>query len=78
MLSKDWDINIAEREAEFRDDLRAASGIGKRRRKVGHRRSYLRVLTKSGAPGTERARYWPRTLSTSPSYDWAGKPGVRR
>ncbi|EKM76639.1 hypothetical protein AGABI1DRAFT_122552 [Agaricus bisporus var. burnettii JB137-S8] len=35
MLSKDWDINIAERDAEFRDDLRAASGIGKRRRKKG-------------------------------------------
>ncbi|KAJ3569113.1 hypothetical protein NP233_g5266 [Leucocoprinus birnbaumii] len=35
MLSRDWDINIAEREAEFRDDLRAASGIGKRRRKKG-------------------------------------------
>jgi len=34
MLSRDWDINIAEKEAEFRDDLRAASGIGKRRRKV--------------------------------------------
>ncbi len=34
MLAKDWDINIAEREAEFRDDLRAASGVGKRRRKV--------------------------------------------
>ncbi|KAL9710688.1 transcription factor TFIIIC subunit tfc4 [Leucoagaricus gongylophorus] len=35
MLSRDWDINIAEKEAEFRDDLRAASGIGKRRRKKG-------------------------------------------
>lgn len=34
MLSRDWDIDIAEKEAEFRDDLRAASGIGKRRRKV--------------------------------------------
>jgi len=34
VLSRDWDIDIAEKEAEFRDDLRAASGIGKRRRKV--------------------------------------------
>ncbi|PFH45985.1 hypothetical protein AMATHDRAFT_8403 [Amanita thiersii Skay4041] len=35
VLSKDWDISIEEREAEFRDDLRAASGIGRRRRKKG-------------------------------------------
>jgi general transcription factor 3C polypeptide 3 (transcription factor C subunit 4) len=34
LLTKDWDFNIEEREAEFKDDLRAASGIGKNRRKV--------------------------------------------
>jgi len=34
MLSKDWDFNLEEREAEFRDDLREASGIGKKRKKV--------------------------------------------
>jgi len=33
-LAKEWDFNLEEREAEFKDDLRAASGIGKRRRKV--------------------------------------------
>ncbi|KAG6836328.1 hypothetical protein H0H93_009078 [Arthromyces matolae] len=32
-LTKDWDFNIEEQEAEFRDDLRAASGVGRRRRK---------------------------------------------
>lgn len=34
VLAKDWDISIEEREAEFRDDLREASGIGRRRKKV--------------------------------------------
>lgn len=34
VLGKEWDLNIGEQEVEFRDDLRAASGIGKRRRKV--------------------------------------------
>lgn len=34
LLTKDWDFDIVEREAEFKDDLRAASGIGHKRRKV--------------------------------------------
>ncbi|KAL0945283.1 hypothetical protein HGRIS_000791 [Hohenbuehelia grisea] len=34
-LTKDWDFNIREQEAEFRDDLRAASGIGRKRVKRG-------------------------------------------
>lgn len=34
LLTKDWDFNIEEREAEFKDDLRAASGIGHKKRKV--------------------------------------------
>jgi len=33
-LTKDWDFDIEEREAQFKDDLRAASGIGKKRKKV--------------------------------------------
>ncbi|KAF8636092.1 hypothetical protein AX17_003797 [Amanita inopinata Kibby_2008] len=37
VLTKDWDINIQEREAEFRDDLREASGIGRRRKKKGRK-----------------------------------------
>lgn len=32
LLAKEWDFNIEEREAEFKEDLRAASGIGKRRK----------------------------------------------
>ncbi|KAF5389367.1 hypothetical protein D9757_004269 [Collybiopsis confluens] len=31
-LAKDWDISIHDEEAAFKDDLRAASGIGKRRK----------------------------------------------
>jgi general transcription factor 3C polypeptide 3 (transcription factor C subunit 4) len=34
VMTRDWDFNIEENEAEFRDDLRAASGIGRKRRKV--------------------------------------------
>jgi general transcription factor 3C polypeptide 3 (transcription factor C subunit 4) len=34
LLTKDWDFDIQEREAEFKDDLRAASGIGHKKRKV--------------------------------------------
>ncbi|KAJ2916357.1 hypothetical protein MD484_g4072, partial [Candolleomyces efflorescens] len=34
VLSKDWDFNfIAEKEAEFRDDLREASGVGRKKKK---------------------------------------------
>ncbi|KAF7318926.1 hypothetical protein HMN09_00228400 [Mycena chlorophos] len=33
LLSKDWDFNIQDQDAQFRDDLRAASGVGKRRNK---------------------------------------------
>ncbi|KAJ3836438.1 hypothetical protein F5878DRAFT_259541 [Lentinula raphanica] len=31
-LAKDWDINIQDEEQAFKDDLRAAAGIGKRRK----------------------------------------------
>jgi general transcription factor 3C polypeptide 3 (transcription factor C subunit 4) len=34
MLNKDWDFNIEDKDAEFRDDLREASGIGRQRKKV--------------------------------------------
>ena len=34
-LSKVWDFDMRDREAEFKDDLREASGVGKKRgRKV--------------------------------------------
>ncbi|KAG6843906.1 hypothetical protein H0H87_011895, partial [Tephrocybe sp. NHM501043] len=32
-LTKDWDFNIEDKDAEFRDDLREASGVGRRRKK---------------------------------------------
>jgi len=34
LLTRDWDFDIEEKEAEFKDDLRAASGIGRKKRKV--------------------------------------------
>ncbi|KAJ6611013.1 TPR-like protein [Mycena sp. CBHHK59/15] len=33
LLAKDWDFNVNDEDAQFKDDLRMASGIGKRRRK---------------------------------------------
>ncbi|RDB18196.1 Transcription factor tau subunit sfc4 [Hypsizygus marmoreus] len=38
-LNKDWDFNIEEKDAEFRDDLREASGVGKRRKKAKGRQA---------------------------------------
>jgi general transcription factor 3C polypeptide 3 (transcription factor C subunit 4) len=34
LLSKDWDFNVQDQDAQFKDDLRLASGVGKRRKKV--------------------------------------------
>ena len=34
MLGRAWNFNVEAQEAEFRDDLRAASGVGKRKGKV--------------------------------------------
>ncbi|CCM04149.1 uncharacterized protein FIBRA_06311 [Fibroporia radiculosa] len=38
ILTKVWDINIEDQEAEFRDDLREASGVGRAKRKKRGRR----------------------------------------
>ncbi|EIW58576.1 TPR-like protein [Trametes versicolor FP-101664 SS1] len=38
MLNKMWDMDLEEREAEFKDDLREASGVGKMKKKRGRRR----------------------------------------
>ncbi|KAJ7033739.1 hypothetical protein C8F04DRAFT_614968 [Mycena alexandri] len=35
LLSKDWDFHVQDQDAQFKDDLRIASGIGKRRKKKG-------------------------------------------
>ncbi|KAL4243959.1 Transcription factor Tfc4/TFIIIC-102/Sfc4 [Abortiporus biennis] len=37
MLNKVWDLNLEEQEAEFKDDLREASGVGKRKKGKGKR-----------------------------------------
>ncbi|KAI0945905.1 hypothetical protein AcV7_010019 [Taiwanofungus camphoratus] len=37
MLTKVWDFNLEEKEAEFLDDLRAASGVGRTKKKRGRR-----------------------------------------
>ncbi|KAJ7686640.1 hypothetical protein B0H17DRAFT_1204069 [Mycena rosella] len=37
LLAKDWDFNARDQDAQFKDDLRAASGVGKRRKKGGGR-----------------------------------------
>ncbi|KAI0063565.1 TPR-like protein [Artomyces pyxidatus] len=37
VLGKDWDLNIEDQEAEFRNDLRAASGVGRKGGKRGRR-----------------------------------------
>ncbi|KAJ4480918.1 hypothetical protein J3R30DRAFT_3462311 [Lentinula aciculospora] len=42
-LAKDWDINIRDEEQAFKDDLRAASGVGKRRK--GKSRGYGPTLS---------------------------------
>ncbi|KAH9893442.1 TPR-like protein [Cubamyces lactineus] len=38
MLNQMWDMNLEEREAEFKDDLRAASGVGRSKNKKRGRR----------------------------------------
>ncbi|KAL6299826.1 TPR-like protein [Sparassis latifolia] len=35
MLGKDWELNIEEKEAEFLNDLRAASGVGRTKKRHG-------------------------------------------
>ena len=54
VLGKEWDLNIGEQEVEFRDDLRAASGIGKRRRKVWCYRRHLATLLANFKPLPQR------------------------
>ena len=66
VLAKDWDISIEEREAEFRDDLREASGIGRRRKKVGYNSLSIHYLLTAAARASRRAN----TVSPSPLFDW--------
>lgn len=77
-LSKVWDFDMEDREAEFKDDLREASGIGKRRsRKVGITRISPRFVwfqRRSVARKTEGRH----SLSASQGTHRAGKPSIRR
>ncbi|KDR78033.1 hypothetical protein GALMADRAFT_245006 [Galerina marginata CBS 339.88] len=45
LLTRDWDFDIEEREAEFKDDLREASGIGRKRKRKGRGRTSGPVLS---------------------------------
>ena len=49
-LTKDWDFSIEEKEAEFRDVLREASGIGRKRKRVSEL-AYARFLLKPPQKG---------------------------
>jgi hypothetical protein len=80
VLGKEWDLDIGEQEVEFRDDLRAASGIGKRRRKVWcyHRlfAGLLSIILNSATAS------WPASrggaISASQSPHRRGKPSIHR
>ena len=46
-MTKDWDFSIGEKEGEFLDDLREASGIGWKRKRVSepaHARIFAQTL----------------------------------
>ncbi|KIJ64224.1 hypothetical protein HYDPIDRAFT_175610 [Hydnomerulius pinastri MD-312] len=45
MLQRDWDFHIEDQDAIFRDDLREASGIGKRKKKKKRERQVGPVLS---------------------------------
>jgi hypothetical protein len=78
VLGKEWDLNIGEQEVEFRDDLRAASGIGKRRRKVWCYRCHLIGLLDNPTATAS----WPASrgcaITASQSSYRRGKPSIHR
>lgn len=75
-MTKDWDFNIEEKDAEFRDDLREASGVGRRRKKVPtHPTSFWRSLI---AFILERPPNRTTFISTSSISHWGWKPSIRR
>ncbi|PPQ91090.1 hypothetical protein CVT25_013128 [Psilocybe cyanescens] len=47
LLTKDWDFDLQEREQEFKDDLREASGIGRKRKKARRDRPVLSQQVKA-------------------------------
>ena len=81
VLGKEWDLNlnIDEQEIEFRDDLRAASGIGKRRRKVWYCHCPSSGLSNQPTPVIAS---WPApgscAISASQSPHRRRKPSIHR
>ena len=65
-MTKDWDFSIGEKEGEFLDDLREASGIGRKRKRVSepaHARIFAQTLIErpsdSASPlSTGSVPYW--------------------
>jgi len=70
-LTKDWDFSIEEKEAEFCDDLREASGIGRKRKRVS-KLAYARFFAKTPTEKPNR----PSPFSTSSLPYWGWKSGV--
>lgn len=58
-LAKDWDFNIEDQEAEFRDDLRAASGVGRRHKGVRTTSSLEAWIAHPSRNDAPRARSCP-------------------
>ena len=78
MLSQSWDFNLEDQEAEFREDLRVASGVGKRGRKKGQRVSFLfRASTSQFSCSPLGKKGWASALSSGQVFDWRGQPGLR-
>ena len=74
LLTRDWDFDIEEKEAEFKDDLRAASGIGHRKKRV----SIFSFITSVHCylPVSERACCRSHTLTASQVINWRWKPSI--
>lgn len=76
MMTKQWDFSTEDKDAEFRDDLRAASGIGRKRKKVLSTRTCF--LTKNCLCITGWATSRPRAITASEGSRRRRQPGVRR
>ena len=75
MLNKAWDFDIEEKDAEFRDDLREASGIGRRRRKV-NLDPYFKHCAEHVVP--DCPPFWPSFVRGSAQSDWRRKCRICR
>jgi hypothetical protein len=78
VLGKEWDLSIEEQEVEFRDDLRAASGIGKRRQKVQLCHHQTPTAIKPTPVTASRSASRSGVISASQSPHRRGKPSIYR